>query len=649
MPRRSRDHRPGTEPRATFRELLPFLIANPRTMALIITISVVGSAFSLAQPVLVNRLITEVGHGSLPVWIVVTLTAVVIIGALIQGLQHYLLQRTGEAIVLNTRRRLIAKLLRLPVAEFDARRTGDLVSRVGADTTLLRAVLTQGLIEAVGGALTFVGAGIAMLVIDPWLFLITVGVIGGSMALVAVFGLRVRTASAAAQRKVGDLTSAVERALSSVRTVRAAAAETAEERRVHREAQEAYERGVDVASASAFIVPASGFAVQAALIGVLGIGGVRVAAGALTIADLITFIMFLFMMVVPLGLFFGAVTAVNTALGALGRIREILDLPDEDAEDVARVAPAEVMHLDGPANAHGAPEAPGVAFDNVSFRYPLDVVKARITRSRALERLETVPSGANRGGRPGAAGTDVTATLFDTSDLDIDEAPLILDGVSFEVPRGTKTALVGPSGAGKSTMLALIERFYDPTAGEIRLGGIDLRRLPRTELRRHIGYVEQDAPVLAGTLADNLRLARPDATDDECVEVLRAVNLGGVLERSRERLQAEVGESGVRLSGGERQRLALARTLLAAPPVLLLDESTSALDGANEAMMRDAVDRVAAGRTLIVIAHRLSTVVDADEIVVVDRGRVVGRGRHGELVETTPLYRQLAEHQLLIP
>lgn len=644
---RRRDGR-ADGPRATFRQLLPHLLADRPTMLRIVAISIVFALVSLAQPILVNLLIREVEAGAVPMWIVWTLLAVVVVGSLLQGLQHYLLQRAGESIVLSTRRRLIAKLLRLPIAEFDARRTGDLVSRVGADTTMLRAVLTQGLVEAIGGSLTFLGALVAMLILDPVLFLVTAVIIGGSIALVGLLALRVRTASQAAQQKVGDLTSAVERAITSVRTIRAAGAVEREQRAVEAEARGAYARGVDVAQASALIVPVSGFAVQAALIGVLGVGGIRVAAGELPIANLIAFVIFLFMMIMPLGLFFGAMTSVNAALGALGRIEEVLGLPEEDEGD--RVE-RPLVELRGPANADAAPYSAAIEFDAVSFRYPRDVVKARLARARAIERLESLPGAgaAAGGGRPGAPAKDLAGELFDAEGLEVEQPPLVLDGVSFAVPRGTRTALVGPSGAGKSTTLALIERFYDPTAGAVRMGGLDLRDLDRSALRAQIGYVEQDAPVLAGTIRDNLLLGRAGAHDDECAEVLRAVNLGRIVDRSRAGLDAEVGEGGVMLSGGERQRLAIARTLLAAPPVLLLDESTSALDGENEAMMRAAIDRVAEDRTMIVIAHRLSTVADADQIVVMDEGRVVGRGRHGELVHTTPLYRRLAEHQLLVP
>ena len=186
------------------------------------------------------------------------------------------------------------------------------------------------------------------------------------------------------------------------------------------------------------------------------------------------------------------------------------------------------------------------------------------------------------------------------------------------------------------------------SVGTVRMGGLDLRSIDRAQLRAQIGYVEQDAPVLAGSLRDNLKLGSPDATDAECEHVLRAVNLGSVLDRDPAGLAAAVGEDGIMLSGGERQRLAIARALLAAPPILLLDESTSSLDGMNERMMREAIDAVSAGRTLIVIAHRLSTVIDSDRIIVLDEGHVIGEGTHAELVASVPLYRDLAAHQLLV-
>jgi len=648
-------------PRATFGQLLPYLFEHKKVLYFVIGLSILGAAASLAQPLLVSQVISVVGEGDGLGGLVWALIALVVVSSIISGYQHYLLQRTGEGVVLSSRRRLVARMLHLPISEFDTRRTGDLVSRVGSDTTLLRAVLTQGLVEAIGGSLTFVGALIAMLIIDPVLLGLTVLVIAVSVVVVTVLSGRIRQASARAQAKVGDLAAAVERAISSVRTVRASNATEREIASVEKDAKGAFDMGIDVAKISALVVPVAGVAMQVSFLVVLGVGGFRVASGAITVANLVAFILFLFMMIMPLGQAFGAISATNQALGALGRIQEIIDLPLENANDeaIARTVadPGSWNH-----------DAPAIEFVDVTFRYspaaippgadesasapagePTSAVVAdaiggvdTIARDekRAAE-LAAVEAQIARAEDPDASATPSTVTKRVAGDP-------ILRGISFEVPRGKRTALVGPSGAGKSTILGLIERFYDPESGSVRMGGVDIRTLERTALRGQLGYVEQDAPVLAGTLRDNLLLASPNATDEACVHVLRSVNLGDVLDRDPAGLSALVGEDGIMLSGGERQRLAIARALLSAPPILLLDESTSSLDGANEQKMREAIDAVAEDRTMIVIAHRLSTVVDSDQIVVIDQGKVVGVGTHSELVQTTPLYRDLAKHQLLV-
>jgi ATP-binding cassette subfamily B protein len=608
-------------PRATFRQLLPFLFEHKRTLIVVAVLSVFGAATSLAQPLLVGQLIEAVqsdrGLGIL-VW---ALVGLVIVSSIISGYQHYLLQRTGTAVVYSSRRKLISRILHLPISEFDARRTGDLVSRVGTDTTLLYAVLTQGLADAVGSAILFLGALIAMLVIDPVLLLLIVVVIGASVVVVTALSGRIRTASTAQQEKVGELASGVERAVGSIRTVRASGATERETETVSALASEAYGIGVRIAKISSLVVPIAGVALQVSLLVVLGVGGFRVAAGTITIASLITFILFLFMLVMPLATTFGAITSVNQALGALGRIQEVLNLPIETQHDAEIAASFPRDTAD--------PLAPAIEFRDVRFRYPENVVAARLA---AAKEAQTLLADAH------LEPTDDSASTAERE---------VLRGVSFAVPRGARVALVGPSGAGKSTILSLVERFYDPTGGSIRLYGHDSRTYPRDELRAQFGYVEQDAPTLAGTLGDNLRLASPNASDEDCEQVLRAVNLGDVLERDPLGLEAPVGEDGVMLSGGERQRLAIARALLTDAPILLLDESTSSLDGVNEQRMREAIDAVSTDRTLIVIAHRLSTVVDSDLIVVLQDGAVVGQGTHAELIESTPLYRDLARHQLL--
>jgi ATP-binding cassette subfamily B protein len=557
-----------------------------------VILSLIGAVVSLAQPLVVGQIITSVQDGQDVGQLAGILVLIIFAAGIASGFMYYVLAKAGEGVVLSARNKLAVRLLKLPILEYDLRRTGDLVSRVGSDTTLLRAVLTQGLIDAAGGVLIFVGAIIAMAFIDPFLLLLTLAMISVAVVSIVISARQIRSATTKAQQRVGDMAASVERALSAVRTIRAARAESRETESINHDAKEAYVQGVKIAKINALISPIAGIASNSAFIVVLGVGGFRVAAGETSVADLVTFILLMFLMIMPLGQAFGAYSSVMSALGALARIEEILVLPlEETTKESAQTAkPKRTQN--------------SIEFKKVNFVYP--------------------SADNNRDGKP------------------------VLDQVSFKIKKGDRVALVGPSGAGKSTILSLIERFYEPDSGEILLEGIPVRELSRDALRSQIGYVEQDAPVLAGSIRDNLLIGSPDATDAQLKAVLGEVNLTAVLKRDKRGLDAEVGEAGIMLSGGERQRLAIARALLAAPPILLLDESTSALDGLNEQRMREAIDAVAQGRTMIVIAHRLSTVVDSDQIIVLDQGKVVGIGTHSQLVKSTPLYKQLAKHQLLV-
>lgn len=281
---------------------------------------------------------------------------------------------------------------------------------------------------------------------------------------------------------------------------------------------------------------------------------------------------------------------LQQGLGAVGRIEQVGRMPIEDDVDGA----------DGGAVAGrwDGTDAPPVEFRGVHFSYP--------DRSPALR------------------------------------------GISFTVRGGTQSALVGLSGAGKTTMFALLQRFYEPTAGRILIGGVDIATLPRAEVRRRIAYVEQESPVMAGTIEDNLTYAASDVTDEQIAEVLRLTRLDSLIERLPDGLRTEVGTRGLALSGGERQRLAIARALLRGPEVLLLDEATAQLDANNERALREAVEQAARRCTVLLIAHRLSTVTGADQIVVLEHGRVRGTGTHEELVEADVLYRELAASQMLV-
>jgi ATP-binding cassette subfamily B protein len=393
------------------------------------------------------------------------------------------------------------------------------MSRVGADTTLLRATITSGVVEVAGSVVIAVGALVAMALVDLWLLLLTLVAVTVGLFSVVLVSRGVRRLSRQAQEAVGAMSAAVERALSAVRTIRASGATAREVAGVGASAHRSYEAGVRVARLEAMVSPIGSIAVQGAFLAVLGVGGYRVAAGSITVAALVAFILYLFLLVMPLGRMIGAWTQLQTGLGALTRIQEILALDPEHDDRPERpsssVRPVPVA-------------APLLEIDDVSFAY--------------------------------ANGTQV------------------LDHVSLQVPAGTRVALVGPSGAGKSTLLALVEGFYPLDGGVVRWAGTDVREMPRAALRARLGYVEQEAPVLAGTVRDNLLLTRPDATDPELWAVLADVGLTDVVRRSPRGLDVSVGDEGVLLSGGERQRLAIARSLLARPELLLLDEPTASLD-----------------------------------------------------------------------
>ena len=580
---RSREYK---GPRANFKELIPYITAEKTPVIIAMVLSIIGAGLSLAQPVMVGSVINAVEQQQEILPFATILVGLIVLSAAFSGFQYFLLARTGEAVVLNTRKQLIGKLLRLPIYEYDQRRVGDLVSRAGSDSTLLRAVLTQGLVEAVGGAFLFLGALIAMAIIDLPLLLATLAVLAFSIIGISIAGRRIRFATTQAQQRVGEMSSSVERALSAIRTIRAARAEKREGEAIYSEATAAYDQGVKIASLSAIVAPIAQLSLNIAFIVVIGVGGLRVASGETDIASLVTFVILLFFLVGPLLQAFGAYSSVMSALGALARIQEIMALPDEQ--------------VDASVDSRAPKNDIAIEFAGVGFQYPGD------------------------------------------------ESKPVLKNLSFKIRRGQRVALVGPSGAGKSTTFSLIERFYEPTEGEILMDGQPVTEFSRATLREDIGYVEQDAPVLAGSLRDNLLLGKEHAGDEELVKVLDQVNLTEVLNRDSRGLDAQVGEDGIMLSGGEKQRLAIARALLSTPPILLLDESTSSLDGLNEQRMREAVDAVSENRTMLVIAHRLSTVVDSDLIIVLQNGEIIGSGTHAELLESTPLYQDLAKHQLLV-
>ncbi|MDQ1050620.1 ABC transporter ATP-binding protein [Streptomyces sp. V4I2] len=548
-------------------------------------LSLVTGATGLMLPLVARELIDDLSHDRAITGWLVLMSGLVIANAALGALGSFVLRRTAESVVLGARRSLSSYLLRLRITAVDRSEPGDLMARITSDTTLLREVTTDSLVGLGTGGLTLVATVVMMGLVDPVLLGVTMAVIAGAGTVLGVIVPHINRASRQAQDAVGVMGASLERILGALRTVKASGAEHREERTLHEAAEESWRQSVRAAKWSAAAGNTAGLAMQIAFITVLAAGGARVATGAIDVGTLVAFLLFVFYLMSPIQQVVGAITQYQTGAAALTRIQEAMRLPAEPAAEPA------------PLPSTGA-EPASVAFEDVRFRYA-------------------------------------------------DDLPYVHHGVTFDVPAQGMTAFVGPSGAGKTTVFSLIERFYDPESGTVTLDGRDLADWDLPRLRSAIGYVEQDAPVLSGSLRDNLLLGNPEADADAVARVVKTTRLDAMVARLPAGLDTLVGHRGTRLSGGERQRVAIARALLRRPRLLLLDEATSQLDAVNEAALRDTVADVARTTTVLVVAHRLSTVTMADRIVVMDAGRVRAVGTHRELVAADPLYAELAATQFL--
>jgi ATP-binding cassette subfamily C protein len=548
-------------------------------------LSLVTGATGLLLPLVARELIDDLAHDRSIAGALLLMSLLVVANAAVGGLGSYVLRRTAESVVLGARRALSSYLLRLRIAAVDRSEPGDLMARITSDTTLLREVTTDSLVGLGTGGLTLLATVVMMGLVDPVLLGVTLAVVFATGTILGVIVPRINRASRQAQDAVGVMGASLERVLGALRTVKASGAEHREEETLHAAAEESWRQSVRAAKWTAAAGNTAGLSMQIAFITVLAVGGARVATGAIDIGTLVAFLLYVFYLMSPIQQVVGAITQYQTGAAALTRIQEALRLPAEPQ------APA-VPLPDSDA------EPASLAFTDVRFRYAEDL-------------------------------------------------PYVHHGVTFSVPPRGMTAFVGPSGAGKTTVFSLIERFYDPEVGVITLDGRNLADWELSRLRSAIGYVEQDAPVLSGSLRDNLLLGNPGADEDTLTRVLKTTRLDGLVARLPDGLDTLVGHRGTKLSGGERQRVAIARALLRRPRLLLLDEATSQLDAVNEAALRDTVADVARTTTVLVVAHRLSTVTMADRIVVMDAGRVRAVGTHRELVTADPLYAELAATQFL--
>ncbi|MFK4066822.1 ABC transporter ATP-binding protein [Streptomyces sp. NPDC029674] len=569
------------------------LTTGHRASVIVATVlTLAGSALGLAQPLVAKQIVDASGHGRAYWPLLLALALLFVSEAATGAVGRFVLERMGERVVRQLRHGLVARLLRLEMREYDRHRTGDLISRVTTDTTLLREVVSQALVDLVTGALVAAGAIALMLWIDPLLLALVALTVATAAAVVASLLKGIRAASEHMQTSVGAIAADLERALGALPMVRVHRAEDREARRIGERVESAHDAGVRTAKLASVMSPAVELAVQGSFLLVLVIGGLRVTGHANSLGDLVAFLLYASYLVLPLSSVFRAVGLIQRGMGAYQRIEEALRLPTEPAppgRPPVRARTGEATSTEGNA----------LELRDVTFGYDPD--------------------------RP------------------------VLRGVTFAVPHRRQTALVGRSGAGKSTVFALAARFYEPDSGTLLFDGRPATELTRAACRARIAVVDQNTHVVHGTLRDNITYAVPDATDAEVRRVVELARLDHVVRRLSGGLSGMLGDRGSTLSGGERQRVALARALLARPALLLLDEPTSHLDAINETALTTVMKDVAGECALLVIAHRLSTVQHADRIVVLDGGRTSADGRHEELLTGSALYRELAAGQTLRP
>ncbi|MFJ9419351.1 ABC transporter ATP-binding protein [Streptomyces sp. NPDC101227] len=586
-----------------------------------VLLGLLGSLLGLAQPMAAKRVMDTMGQGQPAAGPMVTLSLLVVAGGLLAGLGHYVLNWSAESVVRTARCRLADRLLRLRVPVVERTEPGDLIARVTSDTALLRQSAPQAVSAAVTGTLVTVATVVMMGLLDPVLLCVTLAVIALVGVLVAFVSPRIGRATRHTQEAVGLMGAALERVLGAFRTVKASGAEQREAEALHRAAEHARRTGVRAAAWEAVSSTLSAVVIQVCFLAVLGVGGARVTSGAIGVSTLVAFLLYLFALAPRIGQVVEGIGQLQIGSAAAARIREAEELEIEELGEAER----EGGRAGGREASFEAEEA--------TVMKP-DLPPAPQERGSLLATRERHPLPA-------------TVTFDQVRFAYRPGLPHVHHQVSFAVPGGGLTAIVGPSGAGKTTVFSLIERFYEPEGGRVLLDGRDVRQWPLAELRAAIGYAEQDTPVLAGSLRDNLTLGSADAGDAQLAQVLHQARLDTVADQLPHGLDTHVGHRGSRLSGGERQRVAIARALLRRPRLLLLDEATSQLDAANEAALRETITEAAHRTTVLVVAHRLSTVTTADRIVVMEAGRVRAVGTHTELMRNDALYGELARTQLM--
>ncbi|MFD9188571.1 ABC transporter ATP-binding protein [Streptomyces phaeochromogenes] len=578
----------------SLRVLASFARPHRRTLVVGLLLALAASALGLATPMVTKWVLDALNDGSSLGGPVVALLVLLVIGAVLYRVQWVLLGTLGERVVLDARESMVRRYFRATIPAVTARPPGELVSRAVSDTVLLREAASSSVIGLINGAVMLVGTLVLMGFLDLVLLGTTVAAVLVVIVLFAVLMPGIAKAQERAQEHVGRVGGTLEGTLRAIRTVKASGAEDRQAERIAADARASAEYGIRAVRLEATVWTIAWTGIQLAVILILGVGAWRVGEGQLEVSSLIAFLLYAFGLMEPITELSENLTALQSGIAAAERIRAVDEL---DAE------------TDGPTVTDG----PSCPVPDTSGSVPEE---KRDPSGPVLE-LKGVTASYGPGREP------------------------VVRGVDLVVPARGHTAIVGPSGAGKTTVFSLLLRFLEPQEGALLLDGVPYHRHSHAAIRSRLAYVEQDTPVVPGTIRDNLLISRPEAGEAELRQVLADVRLTEKVESLDEGLDTELSTAAV--SGGERQRIALARALLRKPDVLLLDEATAQLDALTESAVHHCVRRRAREHAVVTIAHRLSTVIDADTIVVMDGGGVRARGTHDELLATDSLYRDLVE------
>ncbi|HEX2233538.1 MAG TPA: ABC transporter ATP-binding protein [Thermoleophilaceae bacterium] len=567
----------------TFWRLLGFLRPYRRGVLVSFALAAAAMGMGVLVPYLVGRTVDEIRQGGAELWpLALAVAGAGVLRLLFSVVRRLVAGRVSLGVEFDLRNRMYAHLQSLELAFFDGQQTGQLMSRSTVDLQSVRFFIGYGLIFILQSALTILIAAGVMVAVNPLLAAVALAPMPFVIWVAFRYGRRNRPASQEVQQRIAELTAEAEENVSGVRVVKAFAQEQRQLRRFDRAVKRVFDQSMISTRLRAFYSPLIGFLPQLGLAALLVVGGRQAINGTITVGEFVAFYGYVLLLTGPMRMLGIALGMAQRAVASGARVFEVLDRQPR---------------LTAPADAPQLPPGGGrVELRGVTFAYD--------------------------GGSP------------------------VLHDVDLDVDAGRTVALVGGTASGKTTLVSLIPRLYDVSEGAVLVDGVDVRRVHLDSLRRQVAVVSDDAFLFSATLRDNIAYARPEASDEEVADAARRAGLGELVDELPEGYDTLVGERGLTLSGGQRQRVAIARALLAQPRILILDDATSSVDATTESRIKGALGEVMEGRTTFVIAHRLSTIALADEIVVLEEGRVAARGSHDELLERSELYREIAEKGL---